>query len=108
MQHLLFWAEYEGKSSWKVGFIDNKKGCDANLTLLTLEMLWPSMKPYPKLEYGPDRAHGHATVHLGRTSGNYIKPLLGYLLSDNKSTRRNLNGFDKVQKFHRLLNTRLH
>lgn len=43
--YMFFWPEYEGKSSWEKGFTDNKKGCDANLTSLDFQLLWPSMEP---------------------------------------------------------------
>lgn len=107
-QYLFFWAEYEGKSSWEIGFTENKKGCDANLVSLTLDMLWPSMKPYPKLEYGPDRTHGHVTVHLGSADRIYFKWYLSHLLSGEKSLSRNAKEFDKVLNLHYVLNTRLH
>lgn len=40
-----FWPEYEGKSSWEQGFINNKKGCDASLESLSMVMTWPEMMP---------------------------------------------------------------
>ena len=42
--YVSYWPEYEGKSSWEVGFNENKKGCGANLRTLTLVMSWPDMK----------------------------------------------------------------
>lgn len=43
--YVIYWPEYEGKSSWEVGFTKNKKGCDANLVSLFLAMSWPELKP---------------------------------------------------------------
>ena len=44
-KYVMYWPEYEGKSSWEPGFINNKKGCGANLRSLTMIMSWPDMKP---------------------------------------------------------------
>jgi len=44
-RYVIFWPEYEGKSSWEEGFFYNKKGCDANLTSLTLYVSWPEFYP---------------------------------------------------------------
>ena len=43
--YVMYWPEYEGKSSWESGFVNNKKGCGANLTSLTMMVSWPDMKP---------------------------------------------------------------
>ena len=43
--YIIYWAEYEGKSSWTPGFTKNKKGCDANFTSLPMIASWPDMKP---------------------------------------------------------------
>lgn len=43
--YVIYWPEYEGKSSWEVGFTQNKKGCDANLRSLYMAMSWPEMQP---------------------------------------------------------------
>ena len=40
-----FWPEYEGKSSFEPGFIENKKGCDANLVSVFMAMTWPGLEP---------------------------------------------------------------
>ena len=40
-----FWPEYEGKSSFDSGFVNNKKGCDANLVSVLLSMTWPGLVP---------------------------------------------------------------
>ncbi|WP_367394273.1 hypothetical protein [Pseudomonas sp. X4] len=40
-----FWPEYEGKSSFDSGFVNNKKGCDANLVSVFLSMTWPGLTP---------------------------------------------------------------
>lgn len=44
-KYIVFWPEYEGKSSWEKGFIHNKEGCDANLVSLPMIMTWPGMTP---------------------------------------------------------------
>lgn len=44
-KYVIYWPEYEGKSSWEPGFINNKKGCDANLVSLYMAMTWPEMQP---------------------------------------------------------------
>lgn len=43
--YAVFWPEYEGRSSWEVGFIHNKRGCDEKLKSLDLLLAWPSLKP---------------------------------------------------------------
>jgi len=43
--YVIYWPEYEGKSSWEVGFTENKKGCGANLVSLYMAMSWPELKP---------------------------------------------------------------
>ncbi|WP_156340861.1 hypothetical protein [Pseudomonas sp. NBRC 111124] len=40
-----FWPEYEGKSSFHPDFINNKRGCDANLRSVFLAMAWPTLEP---------------------------------------------------------------
>lgn len=40
-----FWPEYEGKSSFDPEFVNNIKGCDANLVSVFLSMTWPALKP---------------------------------------------------------------
>jgi len=40
-----FWPEYEGKSSFDTGFVNNNKGCDANLISIFLSMTWPGLEP---------------------------------------------------------------
>ncbi|MGJ7549156.1 hypothetical protein [Pseudomonas alloputida] len=40
-----FWPEYEGKSSFDPDFINNKRGCDANLRSVFLAMAWPTLEP---------------------------------------------------------------
>lgn len=44
-EYIIYWAEYEGKSSWTPGFTKNKKGCDANFVSLPMITSWPEMKP---------------------------------------------------------------
>ncbi|CRY67360.1 hypothetical protein [Yersinia pekkanenii] len=43
--YIIYWAEYEGKSSGTPGFTKNKKGCDANFTSLPMIASWPDMQP---------------------------------------------------------------
>lgn len=40
-----FWPEYEGASSFDPDFVNNKKGCDANLRSVFLSMTWPGLEP---------------------------------------------------------------
>ncbi|WP_177331639.1 hypothetical protein [Pseudomonas sp. NBRC 111123] len=40
-----FWPEYEGKSSFDPDFINNKRGCDANLRSVFMAMTWPGLEP---------------------------------------------------------------
>ncbi|MCK1785108.1 hypothetical protein L9Z73_12345 [Pseudomonas sp. TNT11] len=54
---VLFWPEYEGKSTWEKGFTENKKGCDANFTSLSMPLTWPdfssvSTDEYTRIPYG--------------------------------------------------------
>jgi len=44
-RYVIYWPEYEGKSSWEVGFTKNEKGCGANFVSLFLAMSWPELKP---------------------------------------------------------------
>lgn len=60
--YIFFWPEYEGKSSWEKGFINNKKGCDANFATLSLQTLWPTMEPAYTLEFGDNRTPGYLNV----------------------------------------------
>lgn len=106
-QYLFFWAEYEGKSSWEVGFSENKKGCDANLVSLVLEMIWPSMKPFPKFEDGPGRTRGHVTIHLQQANELFFDRYLKYLLSSKNTSNRSLSGYDEVLSLNYVLNTRM-
>jgi hypothetical protein len=47
----MFWPEYEGKSSWEKGFTDNKQGCDASLTSVSIVMTWPQMMPANRVTF---------------------------------------------------------
>lgn len=49
--YVLFWAEYEGKSSWEKGFTENKKGCDANFSSVSMALSWPYLLPVRTSEY---------------------------------------------------------
>ncbi|WP_407703549.1 hypothetical protein [Yersinia aldovae] len=50
-EYIIYWAEYEGKSSWTPGFTKNKKGCDANFTSLPMIASWPDMQPGDKSKW---------------------------------------------------------
>lgn len=60
--YIYFWPEYEGKSSWEKGFENNKKGCGAHFTTLSLEVIWPSMTPAYTLEFGEKRTPGYLNI----------------------------------------------
>ncbi|WP_230831512.1 hypothetical protein [Yersinia mollaretii] len=49
--YIIYWAEYEGKSSWTPGFTKNKKGCDANFVSLPMIASWPEMQPGDKAKW---------------------------------------------------------
>nr|ELR5097525.1 hypothetical protein [Providencia rettgeri] len=49
-----FIAEYEGYSYFDRRAIKNKKGCDANFTVLPLRMTWPAMKPVDRMGLDPN------------------------------------------------------
>jgi hypothetical protein len=56
-REVLFWPEYEGKSSWEKGFTENKKGCDANFSSVSMPLTWPELRSvstdeYTKIPYG--------------------------------------------------------
>ena len=50
-KYIMFWPEYEGKSSWDKDFIFNKKGCDANLRTLDLTVSWPGFQIVKSEDY---------------------------------------------------------
>ncbi|MEX9950009.1 hypothetical protein AB7X11_16005 [Providencia alcalifaciens] len=45
-----FIAEYEGYSYFDRRSVKNKKGCDANFTILPLRMTWPEMHPVDRMK----------------------------------------------------------
>lgn len=51
-EYVDFIAEYEGYSYFDRRAINNKKGCDANFTVLPLRMTWPEMKPVDRIKTG--------------------------------------------------------
>ncbi|USR66043.1 hypothetical protein NFC79_05480 [Providencia stuartii] len=53
-EYVDFIAEYEGYSYFDRRAINNKKGCDANFTVLPLRMTWPEMKPVDRIKTGPN------------------------------------------------------
>ncbi|MGE7956144.1 hypothetical protein ACQKQA_06000 [Pseudomonas sp. NPDC089530] len=52
--YVVFWAEYEGASTWDKNRAQNKKGCDAELVSLPLVMTWPQLQPAKQSEYFRD------------------------------------------------------
>lgn len=50
-EYIVFWPEYEGKSSWEKGFTSNNKGCSAKLLALQMAASWPEFKPMRPSEY---------------------------------------------------------
>lgn len=46
-RYIIYWPEYEGASSWEPEFVNNTKGCDANIRSLWMAMAWPAMQPVP-------------------------------------------------------------
>ena len=50
-----FIAEYEGYSYFDRRAVKNKKGCDANFTILPLRMTWPKMKPVDRMGLDPNK-----------------------------------------------------
>ena len=79
-EHL--WAEYEGKSSWEVGFVDNKKGCDANFVSVPLAITWPEMAAASYSEASKFSFNGLLVqIVPNRHGANYLNNELTYLLS---------------------------
>lgn len=56
--------EYEGYSVWEQGYEKNKRGCDANFTVVGLKVEWPSLSPAPRMWVGRDRPAGHMGLTL--------------------------------------------
>lgn len=96
-EYLYFWPEYEGKSSWEPGFIDNEKGCDANLVSLNAEILWPSMEPSYTLELGPASTPGYVSIGLKTRQGfeSGLAWRLNYLLDRGQVPEHRRNDFDE-------------
>ena len=77
------WAEYEGKSSWEVGFVDNKKGCDANFVSVPLAMTWPEMAASNYSEASKFSFDGLLVTLTPNAHGvDYMNKRLTYFLSD--------------------------
>ena len=91
--YMFFWPEYEGKSSWEKGFINNKKGCDANLVSLGFELLWPSMEPAYSMEIRP----GFISVSLypGPTREVNAASMIDYIIGQRKVSDDQRSNFDK-------------
>ena len=49
--YVVFWAEYEGDSSWDKNAFHNRKGCDANLASLPMVVSWPDFQPANQSKY---------------------------------------------------------
>lgn len=50
-KYIMFWPEYEGKSSWDKDSVFNKKGCDANLISLGLTVSLPDFNVVRASDY---------------------------------------------------------
>ena len=50
-KYIMFWPEYEGKSSWDKDSVFNKKGCDANLVSLGLTVSLPGFNVVSASDY---------------------------------------------------------
>ena len=62
--YIIYWAEYEGASSWNPDFIHNKKGCEANFRSLPMIANWPDMQPGDQVEWGNEK-HGFNGLTIG-------------------------------------------
>ncbi|WAH56981.1 hypothetical protein LZ023_28925 [Pseudomonas silvicola] len=102
--YIKFWAEYEGKSSWEPGFINNKTGCDANLHSLPLRMSWPEMEPAGATYFSK---RGNAWIEVGyRPSGlrgNDLRWLLDLDLERGHFRRLGGRDFDEALGLHRVV-----
>lgn len=56
--------EYEGFSIWEQGYKKNKRGCDANFTVVALKVQWPSLLPAEKMWVGANRPPGQMGLTL--------------------------------------------
>jgi len=56
--------EYEGFSIWEQGYKKNKRGCDANFTVVALKVQWPSLLPAEKMWVGANRPPGQMGITL--------------------------------------------
>ena len=92
--YMFFWPEYEGKSSWEKGFINNKKGCDANLVSLGFELLWPSMEPAYSMEIRP----GFISVSLypGPTREVNAASMIDFIIRQRKVSDDQRDNFDEA------------
>ena len=80
------WAEYEGKSSWEAGFINNKKGCDANFVSVPLAVTWPQMAASSYSEASKFSFDGLLARLAPNVHGpDYLINRLTYLLSETPS-----------------------
>lgn len=91
--YMFFWPEYEGKSSWEKGFGDNKKGCDANLTSLDFQLLWPSMEPAYTMEIRP----GFINVSLYPVPNRVrdARSIIDYIIRDRQRVEDQRGKVDK-------------
>ncbi|WP_416468019.1 hypothetical protein [Pseudomonas sp. LFS044] len=80
--YVVYWPEYEGKSSWEVGFIENKKGCNANFVSLYMAMSLPELNAVSfheatSLDFTGAKVGiepwSHGEVGLRRKLDNYLK-----------------------------------
>ncbi|MEW7859351.1 hypothetical protein AB2M95_25870 [Pseudomonas chlororaphis] len=49
--YVVFWAEYEGESSWDKNTFHSEKTCDANMTSLPMVVSWPDFQPANQSKY---------------------------------------------------------
>ncbi|MCX2898530.1 hypothetical protein [Pseudomonas mandelii] len=80
----MFWPEYEGKSSWEKGFMNNKQGCDASLTSVSIVMTWPQMMPADRVTFFTQALQFEGvSIQLKPRSRSEVnfRPLLEHFLS---------------------------
>ncbi|MTB68082.1 hypothetical protein GKR48_14840 [Providencia sp. wls1943] len=76
-----FIAEYEGYSYFDRRLVKNKKGCDANFTVLPLRMTWPEMHPVDRMK--PESNEKEIRIS--------VKPMTNDTVSMNKFRDNSIN-----------------
>ncbi len=92
-----FWPEYEGKSSFDPDFVNNKKGCDANLRSVFLSMTWPGLEPAEDrliFEQGLEHEGLLVAVSPVRGKGGDLVLLRDILLDKMPAEEARNSGFD--------------